>query len=204
MRILCTETDPGLAGAAVDRLRAAGHEVVTCFDPALGAWGPCVGLDRGTCPLDEPGGVDVLLDVRAPGRPRPAPGEAGVTCALRRGVPLATAGPAWPNPFARWVTATAHGDVDVDVVEACARAADHHLVELGDMVSIAACQVLGAGRRPGVEVHTDVRQDGGELHVTVHRPPQDAALDASVAVHAHGALRAAGVAAVAISLGCAD
>jgi hypothetical protein len=200
MRILCTETDTGLADAAAERLQAAGHEVTRCFDPAAGPSVPCVGLDRDACPLDGPGGVDVVLDVRSPGRPRPVAREAGVTCALRRHVPLAMAGPAWPNPFARWVSAAVHGDLDA--VEACRRAAERRLVELGDAVSIAACKVLGPEHHPGVDVHTDVGRLGGELQVTIHRPPSDAALDGAVAVHAHGALRAAGADATSISLSC--
>jgi hypothetical protein len=201
MRILCTETEPGLASDAAERLEAAGHEVCRCFDPGDGPSAPCAGLDRDACPLDDPRGVDVVLDVRSPGRPAPVPTEAGVRCALRQHVPLAMAGPAWPNPFARWVAASVH---DVDAVAACERAAGHRLAELADAVSIAACKALGQGRRAGVEVRTDVRRTGPELRVTIHRPAQDAALDGAVAVHAHRALRDEGVEARAISVGCTD
>jgi hypothetical protein len=202
MRILCTETDPGLADGAVERLQAAGHDVVRCFDPILGAAGPCVGLDLGDCPLDRPGGVDVVLDVRAPGRPRPVAAEAGVTCALRQRIPLAMAGPAWPNPYARWVVA-ATGD-EVDAVAACEKAVEHGLGDLGDAVAIAACRLLGEGRHPGVDVRAEVVRHARELQVTVHRPPQDASMDGALAVHAFGALREAGVQAPAISVSCTD
>jgi hypothetical protein len=202
MRILCTETEGGLADGAVATLKAAGHEVCRCFAPDSDPTALCVGLEEGTCPLDRLGGVDVVLAVRSPGHPRAGARETGVTCALRRGVPLALAGAARLNPYARWVAATAEGSEGP--AEACRQAAERRLVDLGDAVSASACKTLGRDRRPGVDVHTDVRSFGRELQVTVHRPAADARLDGVVAVHAHAALRAAGVEAAAISLSCTE
>lgn len=60
MRILCTENKPGAAHGAVEQLRADGHDVLHCFERGAPM---CVGLDRaGACPLDDPRGVDVVLE----------------------------------------------------------------------------------------------------------------------------------------------
>jgi hypothetical protein len=200
MRILCVETIPGAATSAADRLRAAGHEVVRCYEGADGAAGPCVGLDCGDCPLDRPGGVDAVLDARTAGHPRPTPDEAGVTCALRQHVPLVVEGPAWPDPFARW--AAARIDLGDDPVRACEDAIAHHCADLGAMVSIAVCRALDRWEHPGVEITTDVRRDDRELRVTVHRPATDADADGSIATHALAALRTAGVTTPSISISC--
>ena len=205
MRILCTETTPGLADETAARLGAAGHEVVRCFDPDGGPSRPCVGLDRDACPLDLPGGVDVVVDVRAPDRPRPTRREAGLTCALRQHVPMVLVGAGRPNPHARWTTVALDGGGDI--VAACDEAIGRRLADLGATVSIAACRVLDHVRaedRPGAAVRTEVERSGGDLHVLVHRPPTAAALDGAIAARAHRALRDAGVDVPSISIACAD
>jgi hypothetical protein len=110
-----------------------------------------------------------------------------------------------PNPHARWTTVTVDGDGDV--VAACEEAIGRRLADLGATVSIAACHVLdddGAEDRPGAAVRTEVERRGRELHVLVHRPRTAAGLDGAIAVHAHRALRDAGVDVPSISIACAD
>jgi hypothetical protein len=202
MRILTTETEPGLGDAAVERLEQAGHEVLRCHEPGHPT-GPCVGLVHDDCPLDRPGGVDVVLAVRSAGHPGPEVTEQGVTCALRRHIPLVLDGPAWPDPFARWVVASTGGGA-TDEAEACAEAAGRGLAQLGDAVAIATCRLLGGGRKPGVDVRADVHRDGHELRVTVHRPWRESAFDGAIAVHAAAALRDAGAQARSIGVTCTD
>lgn len=200
MRILCVENEPGAAQRAVEGLRAGGHEVVRCFEHGQAT---CVGLDGpGACPLDQPDGVDVVLAVRAAGHPAPAAGEVGVTCALRRRVPLAVAGSVRPNPFARWTGAVA--EPGGDVVAACQVAERGAFGALGAEVTAAVCRVLGPGCRPEVDVRTVVRRQERGLAVTVYRPASASGHDADLAVRAHRALRDAGVTAPRLSISCAD
>ena len=200
MRILCTETTPGLADETAARLGAAGHEVVRCFDPDSGPSRPCVGLDRDACPLDLPGGVDVVVDVRSQDEPHPVVHEQGTTCAIRRHVPLVVHGTGWPNPFARWTTVAVS---DGDVVDACADAVRRHLNDLAATAAIAARRVVDDGvQGTGGDVRATVDRRGRELRVVVHRPAAAAASDGTIAVRIHQALRAAGVDHESLSISC--
>jgi hypothetical protein len=201
MRILCIETHTGLADGAAERLRHAGHEVAHCFDPEGGPSAPCVGLDRDACPLDAPGGVDVVLDVRRAGSLRPTHTEAGATCALRRRRPLVVDGQSWPNPWARWTTVVV--PPDGDVVEACDEAVRRRAADLGATVAIAARRALDGGiARTGAEVRTTVERRDGDLRVVIHRPADAAAADGEIAVRAQDALRKAGIRERSISISC--
>src|SRR5215831_9597160 len=101
MRALLLESDAH-AGAHVERaLESAGHTVVRCHEAGGPAF-PCRALsDPGSCPLDAPGGVDVAVVFRHP-HPKPTAYEDGVTCALRRDVPVVIAGSPLLNPYERW------------------------------------------------------------------------------------------------------
>jgi hypothetical protein len=117
VKVLVLESEPGAAQVAEQALLEADHTVVRCHPVGLPAF-PCIALSDGRCPLDEPG-VDVAVTVRGHVHPRPAPLEDGAVCALRRAVPLVTAGRTALNPFAPWSAA----DVEVeDVVTACEEA----------------------------------------------------------------------------------
>ena len=200
MRILCTETTPGIADATAARLGAAGHEVVRCFDPDGGPSRPCVGLDRDACPLDLPGGVDVVVDVRSEEEPHPVVHEQGTTCAIRRHVPLVVHGAGWPNPFARWTTVAVS---DGDVVDACEDAVRRQLNDLAATAAIVARRVLDDGvQGAGGDVSASVDRRGRDLRVVVHRPDTAMASDGAIAVRIHQALRAAGVDQESISISC--
>ena len=119
--------DSAYDGDVAATLEAAGHEVVRC-SPSPTHRFPCVGID-GPCPLD--GTVDVAVVVH--GGPAQAfdPGEAGVVCALRDGVPLVVVGSAARSPFGLLASAVGVGPADVDA--ACHRAVaarDHRLGRL--------------------------------------------------------------------------
>lgn len=202
MRILCLEARWGDADTVAERLRADGHEVVRCHDEAAGPSAPCVGLDRpGSCPLDIEGGVDVAVAVRPDDEPHPTAHEAGVTCALRQGIPLVVAGATDPGPFARWgVTVPAGGDVTA----ACHEAQREALDDLGRTIAIAACQAIGGPYRAGADIRAEVTRREHELVVTVYRPVGARPLDGAIATHAHRAARAAKVPTRSISVTCLD
>jgi hypothetical protein len=118
LRVLVVESESHAADAAIEDLRRAGHEIVRCTEPGAPSF-PCAGV-RGTCPLESPG-VDVVLDVRRRPRSQPAPGEVGVTCALRRHVPLVVAGSLVLEPYEEW--AVAEVEQTERIVETVERAA---------------------------------------------------------------------------------
>jgi hypothetical protein len=97
-------------------LEAAGHEVVRCTRLGRVAF-PCDGLE-GNCPLD--GTVDLAVVVHDRPTGDISPGEAGVVCALRDGLPLVVAGNGARHPFGDKVAAVA-ASVE-DVTSACQRA----------------------------------------------------------------------------------
>lgn len=123
--VLLIESRPGSGAIDAGRLEAAGHRVHRCHpDTRPGLEAPLPARDRylctgvtAWCPLDD--GVDVALLVRRRVMPRPVAREAGVSCALRAGVPVVEDGPAVLDPFEPWLA----GRVAGDVVAACEAAA---------------------------------------------------------------------------------
>lgn len=110
LRVLLMESDAYLSADVGELLERNGHEVLRCCESGDLAPRCLSGNGLADCPLDEP--VDVAVTVRSPGRPRPRPREAGVSCALRAGVPLVVAGSAFENPYrARTTTVTDDGHV---------------------------------------------------------------------------------------------
>lgn len=124
--VLLIESSPGVGAADAERLESAGHRVHRCYPDhaARGGHVPlrerslCVGVTEGSCPLDR--GVDVALLVRHRVATRPLASEAGVSCALRAGVPVVEDGPDLLDPYGPWVTVRVG---DRDVVASCEHAA---------------------------------------------------------------------------------
>lgn len=125
MDVLVTESIAGAAEAAATELEAAGHRVHRCHEEGAPLF-PCTGLATDACPLDS-GTIDLVLAVRPHVRTNPAAGEDGVTCGLRRRIPVAVTGQTVMNPF------EAFGADAVD----------------GDLV--AECERIATSRRPGHE-----------------------------------------------------
>jgi len=109
MDILVTESIAGAAREAVDELEAAGHRVHRCHEEGQPLF-PCVGLATDQCPL-ESGGIDLVLAVRPRVRTHPSAGEDGVTCGLRRRVPVAVHGQTVMNPFESFGAEAVEGDL---------------------------------------------------------------------------------------------
>src|SRR5260221_7905069 len=103
---------------AAQALVGAGHRVLRCHEPGEPAF-PCNALrpDR-TCPIVT--GFDVALTVRSRPAAVPAPGEMGVLCALRQGIPLVVAGLGGESLSAFATTVVGHHDSVVGACEAAA------------------------------------------------------------------------------------
>jgi len=99
------------------QLESAGHRVHRCHEPSAPTF-PCNGLGGEGCPLDRVP-IDLVLTVRPRVRTTPAPTEDGVTCGLRRRVPVAVQGQTLMHPYGPF---GAEG-IDGDLVEECERIA---------------------------------------------------------------------------------
>jgi hypothetical protein len=96
-RILVVGTDDWAVDQASATLSAAGNETARCHPSGEPAF-PCNRFRAGgVCPVDA--GVDVVADVRARALGEITPGEIGVLCGLRAGLPLVVAGLAQQGPF---------------------------------------------------------------------------------------------------------
>jgi hypothetical protein len=168
MRILLLGRRGHDHAVAANRLRAAGHEVVSCFSGDA-RWA-CNALD-GPCPLDTH--TDVVVAARQPGPERYD--SQGAVCARRRRIPLIAIG--------------AEREDDI-------RAVATAIVAEPDEELVAACADLGAGPSPAhtaaarraiadwvapserVEVSVTRTADGlhAELTTTVDEPVHDRTL----------------------------
>jgi hypothetical protein len=167
MDVLVVESEPGAGAAAIADLEAAGHQVQRCHEPGAGSF-PCAGLDPGRCPLEE-GAIDVVLTVRARPTPRPTPFEDGITCALRRHVPVVVSGDTAIDPFARYAATVAGTG---DIVASCELAATGPQVEHEGVATKALDQTLELAGLPHELARASVRRSGNGLHVTLHFPPE--------------------------------
>lgn len=160
MKVLLLGDPPEQAQVAAD-LAAGGHQVVSCAPPG-GRSFPCVGI-RGTCPLD--GSVDVAVVVHDRAGRSLHPGEAGVVCALRDGVPLVATGNRGASAFGELVDAVAVGPGDLPT--ACRRAITASLRRRGR--GLAA----GLDRRGDAVRATLPAEATGADAVRVHRQLRD-------------------------------
>jgi len=198
MEILVTESAAGAATSAAERLVAAGHRVHRCRVPGAAAF-PCDGV-TGACPF-ETAPIDAVLTVREHVRTTPTPTEDGVTCALRRHVPVAVTGRSVLNPFEALGAMVID---DGDVVGGCERVAvarrvAHEAVAVE--VVRAALAVAGCPTEPAAVA---VRRAGGRLRVQVRVPDGvPKRVRDVVAVRVAGRLRAFDLDAAGIDIGVA-
>ena len=200
MEVLVLESEPGVAAIAIGQLEAAGHRVRRCHEPGARAF-PCAGLDPGRCPLeDDP--IDVVLSVRARSSARPSPLEDGITCALRRHVPVVVAGRTAVNPFAQYPVTVAGID---DVVETCERAATGPQVEHEGIATKLLVETLSNAGLPTESASASVRRTGQGLQITLHAPEETSKRVRDVAsVRVAGAVRAFDPHAPRIEVSCED
>jgi hypothetical protein len=116
MRILAIESEPGAGAHQFAELSTAGHELARCQEPGITGF-RCHGLDGpGHCPLDAKP-VDVAVAVRTASPQEIGGDERGVTCALRRRVPVVVVSQ-FGHPYGTRVI-----DSGDDLVATCADAA---------------------------------------------------------------------------------
>jgi hypothetical protein len=177
MRTLLIESLPGCGRAVEDRLRGAGHDVLRCHAPHEPTF-PCRALTTG-CPLEEPAGIDSVVAVRTPTEPDQAVSEMGITCALRRSVPVVVVGESHLDPFGDRVQ---RGEED-EVLDRCARAIDDAREEvLAPLRAEARRLVARAGGDPMV---TDVaiEHEPRRTRIEVTLPPCEEDIRETVASH---------------------
>ncbi len=125
-RVLVVGTDDWAIEQSAAALEEAGFGVLRCHEPGQPEF-PCNALIEGrTCPLDV--GFDVVATVRARPLDTMAPGELGVVCALRHGIPLVAAGVAPERPFGPWASVTV--EQGGELVGACEKVAGEAFAEL--------------------------------------------------------------------------
>jgi hypothetical protein len=186
MKVLVLESETGAATIATAQLEQAGHQVLRCHEPGERAF-PCRGLQGDGCPLDgEP--VDVALTVRARPVGQPTALEDGVSCALRRHIPVVVAGRTTANPFSSFPVIVAGRDV----VEACERAAAGSLVQHEAVAQRALDESMRRADEDRSESGwVEVTRRSGGLRATLHFPPgTPERLRAMASVRVVGALRA--------------
>jgi hypothetical protein len=124
-RVLVVGTDDWAIEQSAAALEDAGFGVLRCHEPGEPAF-PCNALIEGrTCPLDV--GFDVVATVRARPLDTMAPGELGVVCALRHGIPLVAAGVAPDRLFGPWAAITV--EQGGELVGACEKVAGETFAE---------------------------------------------------------------------------
>lgn len=182
MYAMVLESAPGAADPAVDALNAAGWTVSRCQESDRAPF-PCNGiLDPERCPLARR--VDVAVLVRADGDPAPTAREAGVTCAVRAGVPLVQDAKEAVTPFDGWMTAKVIGG---DVVEACRRAVATHRSRLAGVVVAAIAPTLERAGVAPTSVRCWIHEAPAGLHLEIAGPfPTD--ITGMIAVRAMTAL----------------
>jgi len=122
-RVLVVGTDDWAIEQSAAALEEAGFGILRCHEPGEPEF-PCNALIEGrSCPLDV--GFDVVATVRARPLDTLAPGELGVVCALRHGIPLVAAGVAPDRPFGPWAAITV--EQGGELVGACEKVAGEEL-----------------------------------------------------------------------------
>lgn len=184
--VLVMETRGHYADTAVADLEGAGHRVHRCFGPQDKGF-PCRGLTSpDQCPLDQ--GVDVALVVRPRVMPQATTLEAGVTCALRAGVPVVEDGQETLDPFVSWITRRADKG---GVVAACEGGVDDGWSALRDRIERRALRLLAGTGWAGPLTCAFERQ-GRRLKVCLSGPPLDPDAAHALAVRTVDAVRAEG------------
>ncbi len=167
--VLLLEATPGDGADDALRLEAAGHRVHRCFDPEApvdaSGWRPCLALTDGQCPLD--GHIDVALLARQGIAPRPGPGEIGVRCTVRAGVPLVEDGGDLLDPFAPWVDFRTDGR---SVVAACEETVREALGPVRDRLQELCGRLLEAQGAAAGDLRVRAERDGDHLSVVVTGP----------------------------------
>lgn len=187
MRTLLIESSPGVGAAAAEQLTRAGAEVVRCHEPSSPAF-PCREIAvAGSCPLSGSARPDVVLAVRAPADPVITGEEAGVSCALRHGVPVVVDHDpvAGANPFGDLVAEVAGGELVATCEAAIEAGRDRSAAPLVAEV-VRLLKASGAG---DAAVEVAVFRSGAICRIEVTVPAEAPPADDAIAVRVHGRYR---------------
>ena len=181
MRTLLIGSVAGAEEPLVERLDAAGHDVVRCHHPD-GPDFPCSALTEDGCPLEGHGPVDVAITVHREGSPVTAR-ESGATCAVRAGIPLVVVSADDHHPF------VAVADVSTGA-EGVPRALDRAVAVAAEKraapLAAEARRLLEVEGIDAGEVRVDVSRDGDLAHLTVRTELSlDARVSGVVATRVH-------------------
>lgn len=199
MEVLVVESEPRAADIAIMQLEALGHQIKRCHEPEAEEQSfPCIGLASGHCPLEEDA-IDVVLTVRGHSHLNPTPLEDGITCALRRKVPVVIAGRTDPNPFESFGVAVA----ERDVTGVCQRVATDARADYGAVARKALDWTLRFRGLSIDDAHVAVKRFGRGLQVVLELPAGASKLACSMAaVRVSSALRAFDAHAAFINVTC--
>jgi hypothetical protein len=186
LHVLMVESEPGRGAAVAEMLTSAGHDVERCY-PAQGEGFPCVGvIDPQACPIYHD--VDVAVVVRNPSNTVTA-NEAGVSCAIRAGLPLVEVSDDPDSPFRGWASTVTDKWWAVDACEAAAFEGSAPLRrEVGKRVDALLRRV---GFDPA-SFHTTFVRQGDRLVVHVSGPTCDARVTQALSVRVLDGIRASG------------
>jgi hypothetical protein len=195
--VLLVEAQPHAGALASAALEEAGHRVHRCHDIDEPAF-PCTAVtEPGSCPLEQP--IDVALLVRGHIFPTPTPAEGAVVCALRAGVPVVEDGPDLLDPFGPFLA----GRSDGDPVVACETAASHRWDGLVAEVVDRCRPVLEAHDLPDVDLACRITGDGDTLRVHLVTPVAvGARAEQALAVRAFDVVRARGHERTKVGVAC--
>lgn len=181
MRTLLIE--PTQVGASVaDALASAGHNVVRCHEAGAPAF-PCAGLTEVGCPLDGRTEIDAAVAVRDQALAEPTADEAGVTCAIRAGLPVVVLAPEGPSPFAHWSEPCTDA---TDLPAAIDRAVEATAARRAAPLRAEALRVLAVEGVDAGQVEVEVLRDGDTAQVLVRTEhPLDEKVANTVATRVH-------------------
>jgi hypothetical protein len=195
--VLLVEAQPHAGALAVAALTDAGHRVHRCHgidEPAF----PCTAVTApGSCPLEQP--IDVALLVRGHIFPTPTTAEGAVVCALRAGVPVVEDGPDLLDPFGPFLAGRTEGDP----VAACESAASHRWDALAAEVVDRCRPVLDAHDLADTALSCRITGDGDTLRVHLRTPrPVGPRAEQALAVRAFDVVRTHGGERTKIGVAC--
>lgn len=185
--VLLIETERGSGLLTANTLGASGHRVHRCFpgeNSPDAASEVCVAVTEGDCPIDAHG-IDVAVVAGPLRTDQPAQTAAGVTCALRRQVPL-VADDSCTASFGSRLTGRANGDIS----GACQRAAETTFAGLRASILARLTPTFVAHRLDPADMGCRIETDGPRLRVTVTGPPAAPSLRQALGVRVLDAIHA--------------
>jgi hypothetical protein len=167
MRVLLTESAPGVADESEQRLREAGYDISLCHPDHRADVDGCVVLRGiGHCPLRTDADIGLVVDARSDQAPALSTArELGACCALRNHVPLVVTGPADTNRFP-WSEATAICTAEelAGTCERLTRPVDE--VVRGDAERVARQALQASGYAP--DIHVTVAHAAGATAIFLY------------------------------------